>query len=121
MKRWGIPAAVLLLGIFCLLGRTAVDPEDFSGEWYSSREQCIYLFQDGLIYCRKYPVPVSESDFISGAYSFSGKSLFLFAEGIEGLESAREVYLVENKEESLLCEHEDGTGQIFFVRDNKGK
>ena len=28
----------------------------------------------------------------------------------------RELYLVENKEEALLCEREDGTGEIYFVR-----
>lgn len=121
MKRWGIAAAVVLLGIFCALNRTAMDPADFTGDWYSSREQCIYHFQDGLIYCPKYPIIFSEGEPISGAYSFSGKSVFLFAEGIEGLETEREVYLIETKEESILCEKADGTGQIYFVRDNRRK
>ena len=121
MKRWGIAAAVLLLGIFCALNRPAIDPADFTGDWYSSREQCIYHFQDGLIYCPKYPVMVSGADSISGAYVFSGKSIFFFAEGIEGLETEREVYLIETKEESLLCEKADGSGQIYFVRDNRTK
>ena len=40
MKRWGIAAAVVLLGIFCALNRTAMDPADFTGDWYSSYEQC---------------------------------------------------------------------------------
>ena len=119
MKRWGISAAIALLAIFCLLGRTAVDPEDFTGQWYSSREQCIFLFRDGLIYCEKYPISESDPSFLSGAYVFSGKSVFLFANGIEGLEKEREVYLIETPEESLLCEKKDGTGQIYFVRDNR--
>ena len=121
MKRWGIAAAVVLLGIFYTLNRTAMDPADFTGDWYSSREQCIYHFQNGLIYCPKYPILISDGNAISGAYVFSGKSIFLFAKGIEGLETEREVYLVETAEESLLCENDDGTGQIFFVRDNRGK
>lgn len=121
MKRWGIAAAILLLAIFCVLSRTAVDPEDFTGDWYSSCEQCIYHFQDGLIYCPKYPILTSDGNSISGAYVFSGKSVFLFVNGIEGLETEREVFLVETAEESLLCENADGTGQIFFVRDNRGK
>lgn len=121
MKRWGIPAAALLLLTFCLLSRTAINPEDYTGEWYSSQEQCIYRFQEGMIYCSRYSVPVSESDFISGAYTFSGKCVFLFAKGIDGLEEPRELYLVENREESLLCENKDGTGKIFFIRDNRKK
>ena len=122
MKRWGIPVLMaLVLVISCILSRTAMDPEDFSGEWYSSQEQCIYLFREGLIYCRRYPVNVSQSEFISGAYTFSGKSLYLFAEGVEGLETPVELYLFETSEESLLCEKEDGTGRIYFIRDNRGK
>ncbi len=121
MKRWGIAAAVVLLAIFFALNHTAIDPEDFTGDWYSSREQCIYHFQDGLIYCPKYPILISEEDSVSGAYVFSGKSIFLFAAGIEGLETEREVYLIETSEESLLCEKSDGTGQIYFVRDNRRK
>ncbi len=121
MKRWVISISIILLTIICLLGKTAMDPEDFSGEWYSGKEQCIYLFCDGLIYCQKYPVSLSDSDFISGAYTFSEKSVFLFAEGIEGLESPREVYLIQNKDESLLCENDDGSGKIYFIRDNRRK
>lgn len=120
MKRWGIVAAVVLQGIFCALNQTAMDPADFNGDWYSSREQCIYHFQGGLIYCPKYQI-LSEGEPISGAYVFSGKSILLFAKGIQGLETEREVYLIETKEESLLCEKSDGTGQIYFVRDNRRK
>ena len=49
------------------------------------------------------------------------KSVFLFASGIDGLEQSRELYLVENDTESFLCENKDGSGQIFFVRDNRKK
>lgn len=110
---------LLLLTVLYMLSQPALDPEDFSGEWYSSQEQCIYLFREGLIYCQKYPVPVSGSEHISGAYTFSGNSVFLFAEGIEGLQTPKELYLFESREESLLCENADGTGSIFFVRDNR--
>ncbi len=120
MKRWGIAAAMVLLAGFLLLSRTAVDPEDFTGQWYSGREQCIYQFRDGLIYCSRYPISESDGESISGAYVFSGKSIFLFVKGIEGLETEREVYLIKRAEESLLCENKDGTGQIYFVRDNRG-
>lgn len=121
MKRWVIPGAIALLLLAILLGQTAMDPEDFSGAWYSSREQCVYLFQEGIIYCQKYPIPLSEEAYISGAYTCCGKSVYLFASGIEGLEKEKELYLIQNREESLLCENKDGTGQIYFVRDNRGK
>ena len=121
MKRWGIAAAVVLLAGFLMLSRTALDPEDFAGQWYSSREQCIYDFRDGLIYCARYPICELDGEPLSGAYAFSGRSILLFVQGIEGLETEREVYLVETREESLLCENKDGTGQIYFIRDNRGK
>jgi len=107
MKRWGIAAVMALLAAFLFLSRTAVDPEDFTGQWYSSREQCIYEFRDGLIYCSKYPLCKLEEGALSGAYVFSGKSIFLFARGIEGLETEREVYLIEKPEESLrfICSY----------------
>ncbi len=122
MKRWGIPVIIILLLIaFSVLNQPAIDPEDFSGEWYSGQEQCIYDFREGLIYCRKYQIPVSDTESISGAYTFSGKSVYLFAVGIEGLEKEKELYLIENPEESLLCENKEGTGRIYFVRDNRKK
>lgn len=121
MKRWAIAAAIVLLVIFCTLNRTAVNPDDFTGPWYSGTEQCIYHFQDGLISCPKYSILISDGKPISGAYAFAGKSVFLFAEGIEGLETEREVFLIKTAEESLLCENKDGSGQIYFIRDNRGK
>lgn len=117
MKRWWIPFIGLIFIAISILSCTAVDPENYSGQWYSSCEQCTYLFSNGLIYCQKYPIPVSEADTISGAYMFAGKTIFLFAEGIDGLENPRELFLVKKNEESLLCENKDGTGQIFFARD----
>jgi hypothetical protein len=104
-----------------MLGQNAIDPDDFSGEWYSSQEQCIYHFSEGMIQCQKYPIPLSDNDYISGAYSFSKNSVFLFAEGIDGLESPREVFLVKNADECLLCENKDGSGRIYFIRDNRSK
>jgi len=121
MKRWVMALVILFLLLLCFLGQTAMDPEDFSGEWYSSQEQAVYLFEEGIIYCQKYPIAVSEYDYISGGYAFSGKSVFLFAKGIDGLETAKEVYLIQNADESILCEHKDGTGNIYFVRDNRKK
>ncbi len=122
MKRLIISAIIIMvLVISCLLNQTAWDPGYFSGEWYSIQDQSVYLFEEGILYCRHRSVPVSSTEFISGAYSVSRKSVFLFAGGIDGLEQSRELYLVENDTESFLCENKDGSGQIFFVRDHRNK
>ena len=120
MKRWlllGI--AVITVAVMAFLGQPAIDPEDFTGEWYSADGQHIYLFQNGIIQCQQHYAELSDGSTFSGAYSFSGKSVALFAMGIDGLENVKELYLIENKEESLLCENADGTGTIYFVRLNE--
>ena len=117
MRKWLLcGVAVFTVVIVAFLGRTAVNPEDFIGEWYSVDEHQIYLFQDGIIYCDQYGVDLPDGTSISGAYSYCGRSVVLFAMGIEGLENVKELYLVENKDETLLCETEDGIGEIYFVR-----
>ncbi len=120
MKRWlllGI--AIITVAMIAFLGQPAVDPEDFTGEWYSASGQHIYLFQNGIIHCEQNSVALADGSTISGAYIFAGKSVALFARGVDGLETVKEIYLVEHKDELLLCENPDGTGTIYFVRHNK--
>ena len=117
MKKWllfGI--AVIIVISIAFLGQPAVDPEDFTGQWYSTNGQTIYRFQNGIIQCDKHSVAINNGSTFSGAYIFSGKSVTLFAMGVDGLETVKELYLIENKEEFLLCERPDGTGTIYFVR-----
>ena len=113
-----IGTGIIVVVLLIVLWQPAVDPEDFTGEWYSASGQNIYLFQNGIIQCDQHSAWQADGSCFSGAYMFSGKSVTLFALGIEGLESVKELYLIENKEESLLCENEDGSGQIYFVRHN---
>lgn len=110
-----ISISILITGLL----QPAINPEDFSGRWYSAKDQGIYQFQEGLIYCDKHPVMLSDDAFISGAYSCSRNSIFLFARGIEGLETEKELYLVHKGEGSFLCEQKDGSGMIYFIRYNK--
>ena len=120
MKKWQLfGVAIITVAMIAFLGRSAIDPENFTGEWYSTKGQHIYRFQHGIILCDQHKVAVGDDSDISGAYSFSGKSIVLFAMGVEGLESVKELYLIETKEEALLCENADGTGTIYFVRHNK--
>lgn len=116
MKQATAFSIVLLLLIIVVLSQTAIDPEDFTGQWYSSNDQSVYLFQDGLIYCSKHVIPLSDTDSISGSYTYCRNSIYLFANGIDGLETAKEVYLVQRDDGSFLCENQDGTGEIYFIR-----
>ena len=111
---FGILIVVLL--ILAGLGQTALDPEAFTGEWYSAEDQSVYLFQDGLIQCSRHFVVQAEEGFLSGAYCFSRDSILLFAEGIPGLESEKELYLISGGDGSFLCDRKDGSGKIFFIR-----
>ena len=111
-----IAICAVLLIIIVGLGQTVIDPGDYTGEWYSSDDQSIYHFQDGLIYCSKHAVALSGANSISGAYSYCRNSVFLFAEGIDGLESEKEIFLIHKDEGSFLCENKDGTGKIYFMR-----
>ena len=117
MKRWAVLCGALLLILFgVLLGRTAIDPADYTGEWYSYETQRLYCFQNGLIYSPKHGETVSDALPISGAYAFGRNRIFLFVEGISGLESEKQIYLVKHGSEHILCENKDGSGQIYFVR-----
>ena len=117
MKRLAVSCVIIFLCILVAgLCQSAIDAEDFTGQWYSSVDQSVYLFQDGILYCSKHAVALSDSTSISGAYSFSRNSIFLFAEGIPGLETEKEIFLVHSGEGSLLCENEDGTGAVYFIR-----
>jgi len=110
---------MVLLVLILVLGQTAINSQDYIGQWYSADDQSIYLFQDGLIYCSKHIVALSEKDSISGAYTYSKNSILLFAKGIEGLETEQEVYLVNNEDGSFLCENKNGKGKIYFIRYQK--
>jgi len=117
MKRLaGFCIIIVLCIILTGLCQTAIDPEEFTGQWFSAEDQRVYLFRDGLIVCSQNGVPVSEKEAISGAYSFSKKSIYLFAVGISGLETEKELYVVHKGEGSFLCENEDGSGKVYFIR-----
>lgn len=98
------------------LCQTAIDPDAYTGQWYSAEDQSIYQFYDGLITCSKHDAELSAAESISGAYTYCKDSIFLFAKGIEGLETEKELYLVHKGEGSFLCESIDGNGKYYFVR-----
>lgn len=116
MRRLVIFCIVILLCLSAALFRTAVDPLDFTGQWYSASDQSVFFFQEGLIYRSRNFAGLSDTETISGAYTFVKDSIFLFAAGIDGLEEERQLYLVNRGAESSLCENRDGTGEVFFIR-----
>lgn len=117
MKRWFIlGGGALLLAAGLLLGRTAIPYETFTGEWYSSEEGIRYVFSQGIIMCEEFGIPLGENQTMSGAYCVSRDSMVLFARGVEGLETERDVYLVHGSRGDVLCEHPDGSGIVFFTR-----
>lgn len=114
--KYAFALILILLVIISGLHQTVIDPRVYNGQWYSADDQSLYYFQDGLIYCSKHAVALSDRDSISGAYCYSRNSILLFAAGVEGLETEKEIYLVSNEDGSFLCEHKDGTGAIYFIR-----
>ena len=120
MRKWlFLGLAIIAVALIAFLGQPAIDPEDFTGDWYSVDGQHVYRFRNGIIHCEQHFVELGDGSSFSGAYSFSGKSIQLFAIGVDGLESQKELYLVEHKEESLLSDRPDGKGAIYFVRHNE--
>lgn len=114
MKRWlpyGI--GIIFLGIV-LLSRTAISYPDFMGEWYAYSDGKRYVFSEGII--QESDPNGKNEEMISGAYSVCRDSMLLFARGIEGLETERNVYLIHKSSGDLLCEHPDGTGIVYFTR-----
>jgi hypothetical protein len=93
MKKWLLLGfAVIAVVLIAFLGQPAVDPEDFTGEWYSTDGQNIYRFQNGIIHCDKHNISLADDSIFSGAYIFSGKSVVLFTMGIEGIETEQKLY-----------------------------
>lgn len=114
--KYALALSMALLMIIIGLNQPVIDPQDYTGQWYSAKNQSVYLFQNGLIYCSKHSIALTDTDSISGAYSYGKKSILLFADGIDGLKTEKEIYLVNNNDGSFLCEHKDGSGEIYFIR-----
>ena len=105
-----------LLMIIAGLGQPVMDPDCFTGQWHSADDQSVYLFQEGLIYSSNPGVALSDKESISGAYSFCKDSILLFAAGVEGLETEKELYFVSSNNECVLRDQKDGSGKVYFIR-----
>lgn len=118
MKRW-VPFGIVLILVLIValfLFSTVVAPERFTGEWYSSEDGSLYLFQEGIIACADHSVPVSDEETFSGAYRFGKNSIAIFVISADGPGEVKELYWEHTKGGDILCENEDGTGKIYFYR-----
>ena len=117
MKRLAVfGIVILLLAIVAGFSQTAINPEDFSGYWYSCHDQSAYLFQEGLIYCPKERQSLPDTESICGAYAYCSDAIFLFCTGVEGMEIEKELYLIHSGDGSFLCENKNGSGKLYFAR-----
>lgn len=118
MKRWvvlGIVLVVLIAGV-CLLGKTAVNPGDYTGDWYGAEDGRLYRFREGII---TVPEDMRKTgDGFCGAYSFCRDSIVLFISDPDGESTVRQLYPAGEPKGEFLCESADGTGRIVFSRTN---
>jgi len=120
MRRLVVVFIILIIIIIVAgLGSTAVDPNHFTGQWYYSGDQSIYLFQEGLIFSSTNAELLSHVDSFKGAYTYCKDAVFLFVEDIDGLETEKLLYLLHSGDCSFLCENKDGSGVVYFIRYNK--
>lgn len=118
MKRWiafGTVLLILLAGGI-MLTQTAVDPADFTGDWYGAEDGQLYQFRDGIISC---PADTRGSaDGFYGAYVFCKDRVLLFTASPDGESKLRELYPAGEPKGEFLSETPGGAGRIVFARSN---
>ena len=118
MKRWIVFAIVILLfiSIFALLARKAMDPADYTGEWYGAEDGRLYRFREGIITS---PADIQGTgDVFCGAYVFCGDRILLFTVSSDGQSELKELYPAGEPKGEFLSETADGAGRIVFSRSN---
>ena len=118
MKRWIVFAIVIILfiSIFALLTQKAMDPADFTGEWYGAEDGRLYRFREGII---TGPADTQGAgDGFYGAYVFCGDRILLFTVSSDGQSGLKELYPAGEPKGEFLSETADGTGRIVFSRSN---
>ena len=118
MKRWIVFAIVIVLfiSIFALLAQKAIDPADFTGEWYGAEDGRLYRFREGII---TGPADTQGAgDGLYGAYVFCGDRILLFTVSSDGQSGLKELYPAGEPKGEFLSETADGAGRIVFSRSN---
>ena len=118
MKRWIVFAIVIILfiSIFALLAQKAMNPADFTGEWYGAEDGRLYRFREGII---TGPSDAQGAgDGFCGAYVFCADRILLFTVSSDGQSELKELYPAGEPKGEFLSETADGTGRIVFSRSN---
>ena len=118
MKRWIAFAIIIVLfiSIFALLAQKAIDPADFTGEWYGAEDGRLYRFREGII---TGPADTQGAgDGFYGAYVFCGDRILLFTVSSDGQSGLKELYPAGEPKGEFLSETADGAGRIVFSRSN---
>ena len=118
MKRWIALAIILLILIsgWGLLARKAVDPADFTGDWYGAEDGRLYQFHEGIITSPE--DAQGAGDGFCGAYLFCKDRVLLFTVSLDGQSKLKELYPAGEPKGEFLSETADGTGRIVFSRSN---
>ena len=118
MKRW-VPIGVIFVLVILAAGlcATAWNPESFTGDWYCAKSGERYSFREGLVSCDGQNLLDGTDEAMCGAYCFDRNSVMVFARGVEGLETPRQLYLVHGGSGDRLCEEKDGSGVTYFCRE----
>lgn len=118
MKRWIAFAIIIVLfiSIFALLARKAMDPADYTGEWYGAEDGRLYRFREGIITS---PADNHDGgDGFYGAYVFCADRILLFTVSSDGQSELKELYPAGEPKGEFLSETADGAGRIVFSRSN---
>ena len=118
MKRWIVFAIVIVLfiSVFALLAQKAIDPADYSGDWYGAEDGKLYRFREGIITS---PADTQGArDGFCGAYVFCADRVLLFTVSSDGQSELKELYPAGEPKGEFLSETADGTGRIVFSRSN---
>lgn len=119
-RRLFVGVFVLILILVCAaLNTTITDPADCSGVWYRGEDAARCVFRDGIIECADQERIVFEDAVFSGAYSFAKDKAVVFVVDANGVSEVMDLYLVHGSVGDILCETKDGTGKIWFYRDQE--
>lgn len=108
-----------LLCVLILSGcsRSSLDDVTFEGEWYSSDNAYLYQFSDGSIYCEESYFTLDNGQQITGAYDEYDGYIDAYIIGLGGFKDVKPLYLIKHNGCDALCDSSDGSGHIYFYRE----
>ena len=109
---WIILLVILL--VFAL-NQNAIEPEMFTGTWYSTENGNVYCFQNGII---EQIQPVKTPN-IDGAYCFARNKIALYVSDLDGIDTVQTLYLASRNGTDILSMDPKGQEKAYFSRNNE--